>query len=189
MESLSARRQRAALALAALPVIFTGCAAGASASSDEDPLPAADLPALAGFAQELPELDTGELEGPAVLNFWATWCDPCRVELPELQRASEQRPDVRFLGIDEGFDADESVEFLDEVGVTYEQFVDVDGTLAFEMDIAQLPATVVIDADGEFIYRHLGDLSYDDIVAVLADIPLSESANTTDTVTHADTDS
>ena len=81
---------------------------------------------------------------------------------------------MRFLGIDEGFDADESVEFLDEVGVTYEQFVDVDGAFAVEMDIAQLPATVVIDADGEFIYRHLGDLSYDDIVAVLADIPLSE---------------
>ena len=78
---------------------------------------------------------------------------------------------MRFLGIDEGFDADESVEFLDEVGVTYEQFVDADGAFAVEMDIAELPATVVIDADGEVIYRHLGDLSYDDIVAVLADIP------------------
>ena len=91
-----------------------------------------------------------------MLNFWATWCPPCRTELPGFQRASDERPDIRFLGLDEGFVAEESVTFLDEVGVTYEQFVDEGGELAAELEITELPATVVLDADGAIAFRRAG---------------------------------
>jgi len=157
-------------ALAAVSITLAGCAAGtASGTAADSELPAVVLPALSGFAQQVGELDTSELEGPAVLNFWATWCPPCRTELPGFQQASDEHPDVRFLGVDEGFDADESVAFLDEVGVTYEQFVDRDGALAGELEITELPATVVLDADGAVAFRQTGPMSYGELREVLAD--------------------
>jgi thiol-disulfide isomerase/thioredoxin len=143
----------------------------AACSSDGgDSLPASVLPALDGFAQQSGELDTAELDGPAVLNLWATWCVPCRTELPEFQQASEEHPGVRFIGVDEGFVPADSVAFLGELGVTYDQFVDDDGAFADRLEISELPATVVIDDDGDVVLRHLGALAYDDLVATLADV-------------------
>ena len=111
-----------------------------------------------------------------MLNFWATWCPPCRTELPGFQRASDERPDIRFLGLDEGFVAEESVTFLDEVGVTYEQFVDDGGELAADLEITELPATVVLDADGAIAFRRAGPMSYRDLAAVLDDATSTPSA-------------
>jgi cytochrome c biogenesis protein CcmG, thiol:disulfide interchange protein DsbE len=139
-------------------------------SGDADALPAVVLPALPEFAQQEAELDTGDLVGPAVLNLWATWCVPCRTELPEFQRASEEHPDIRFVGVDEGFEPGESVAFLNELGVTYEQFVDTDGTFADALEITELPSTVIIDADGSVVLQHTGALSYDELVAAITDL-------------------
>jgi cytochrome c biogenesis protein CcmG/thiol:disulfide interchange protein DsbE len=136
-------------------------------------LPAVVLPATPDFPQATGELDTGELEGPAVLNFWATWCGPCRTELPEFQRASEEHPAVHFVGLDEGFEPGESVAFLDDLGVTYDQFIDTGGAFAAELEIAELPSTVIVDADGSVVLHHTGALSYDELVAALADIEFS----------------
>jgi cytochrome c biogenesis protein CcmG, thiol:disulfide interchange protein DsbE len=156
--------RRRSLPLLALAVTIAACG-----GDDGSSLPGVVLPAVDGFAQDAPELDTGELEGPAVLNFWATWCAPCRTELPDFQRASEQRPGVRFLGIDEGFEPGTSVEFLDELGVTYDQYVDAGGALAAKLEIAELPATIVLDAEGDVALRHLGPLNYDELIAALAE--------------------
>jgi thiol-disulfide isomerase/thioredoxin len=154
------------LGLAALAALVPAACAGESG----DALPAVELPALDGFAEQPGELDTGELDGPAVLNLWAAWCVPCRTELPEFQRASEEHPGVRFVGVDEGFVASDSVAFLGELGVTYDQFVDEGGAFADRLEISELPATVVIDDHGDVVLRHLGALTYDDLVATLADL-------------------
>jgi thiol-disulfide isomerase/thioredoxin len=171
MEPLTHRRaaRTATVAVVAIATALAGCAGTASGTSADSDLPDVVLPALPGFAQEASELAAAELEGPAVLNFWATWCPPCRTELPGFQRASDERPEIRFLGLDEGFVAEESVTFLDEVGVTYEQFVDEGGELAADLEITELPATVVLDADGAIAFRRVGPMSYRDLAAVLDD--------------------
>jgi cytochrome c biogenesis protein CcmG, thiol:disulfide interchange protein DsbE len=151
-----------------LPLVVLVAALSACNGNDAPALPALVLPALAGFPQDVTELDTGELDGPAVLNLWATWCVPCRTELPEFQRASAEHPNIRFVGIDEGFEPAESVAFLDDLGVTYDQFVDTDGTFAEELEVTELPSTVVVGADGDVLLHHTGALSYDDLVAALA---------------------
>jgi thiol-disulfide isomerase/thioredoxin len=141
--------------------------AGAACGGDGDQgLPAVTLPALAGDG----ELALATLTGPAVINLWATWCAPCTEELPDFQRASEAHPGVRFVGVDEtGFGDDaESAGFLDGLGVTYEQFVDPDGELAAAVEVTELPATLLVDADGEIAWRHQGQVSYDDLVGRLA---------------------
>ena len=152
---------RAALAAAAL--VVTACGGDA-----RDGLPDVTLPALAGDGA----LDVAAASGPGVINLWATWCAPCTEELPDFQRASEDLPDVRFIGVDEtGFREDgESVEFLADLGVTYEQFVDPDGAFMAEVEVTELPATLIIDAEGEIAWRHQGRVSYDELVERLADL-------------------
>jgi thiol-disulfide isomerase/thioredoxin len=166
VEPLTTRR--AVVALVALSTALTACD-----GDDSESLPDVVLTALPDFAQRTSELDVKQVDGPAVLNLWATWCVPCRTELPEFQRASGENPGVRFIGIDEGFEPGESVAFLDELGVSYEQFVDTDGAFAEELEVTELPATIVLDADGDVALRHVGPLGYDDLVAVLADVTLA----------------
>lgn len=141
-------------------------------SGDDDAagerLPDVTLPALAPGE---PELALATLDGPAVVNLWATWCVPCRRELPEFQAASEAHPDVRFVGVDIGEDADDAQEFLDELGVTFDQYADADGELSGELGVASLPVTIVIDADGTISERNIGPMSAADLDAAIAALP------------------
>lgn len=150
-----------------LPLV-AGIALVACGGSEARELPDLVVPALAGGDG----LDLGSLRGPAVLNLWATWCVPCTDELPDFQRASRDRYGVRFIGIDEtGFGEDgESIAFLDELGVTYEQYADADGTLAAELEVTELPATLIVDAAGDVAWLHQGQVSYDELVERLADV-------------------
>jgi thiol-disulfide isomerase/thioredoxin len=149
-----------------LAVVGLATASTACGGDDVRELPALAVPGLAGGD----ELDIGALTGPAVLNLWATWCVPCTEELPDFQRASEQFPDVRFIGIDAtgfGEDAD-SRSFLADLGVTYEQYVDTDGTFATEVEVTELPATLVLDGDGAVVFFEQGRVSLDELVTQLA---------------------
>ena len=81
---------------------------------------------LAPLSAGDPSLELADLRGPAVVNLWATWCAPCRRELPAFQEVSETRPDVRFVGIDIGEDAAKAQDFIDELGISFDQFVDAE---------------------------------------------------------------
>jgi cytochrome c biogenesis protein CcmG, thiol:disulfide interchange protein DsbE len=145
-----------------------GLLVSACADDGARELPAISIPALG----DGDVLDVGALGGPAVVNFWATWCQPCLRELPDFQRASEDFPDVRFVGVDAtGFgETTESVDFLADLGVTYEQYVDTDGELSAELDITEMPATVVVDGEGEVSWFRQGQVSYDQLAERLAEL-------------------
>lgn len=147
---------RAAAALIAAIVTVAACG-----SDDHHGLPDVSLAALDGDGA----LAVAGVDGPAVINLWAVWCVPCTEELPDFQRASEEFAGVRFVGIDEtGFgEHEESAEFLAELGVTYEQYVDDDGVLAAEVEVTELPATLIVDADGDIAWRHQGQVTYDEL--------------------------
>ncbi len=95
-------------------------------------------------------LTLSDLRGqPVVLNFWATWCPPCRAEMPDLQAASRQfNGRVVFLGIDQGESAAEVSRFRDEYGITYPLLVDADSRVNDEYGIRALPTTIFVDAEG-----------------------------------------
>lgn len=106
-----------------------------------------------------------EFRGKGVLlNFFASWCEPCRDELPLLQRAHE-RGRVAVIGVLFRDSAGAARSFLREVGVTFPT-VDDDGGIAsaYRVDFKPgLPMTYAIDADGTLVARHVGQLRSRDV--------------------------
>ena len=100
-----------------------------------------------------------ELEGrPYVLNFWATWCGPCRKELPEMQRLAEEfeSQGVVVILINDGETVDQAREYLREYGLTLPCIVDQSSRLARRYRVRALPTTVMVGADGETAARMEG---------------------------------
>ena len=163
--------RRRALALVAL-VTLTACGSGddgggaATASGAEagDVLPAVEIvPLTDGDAISLDEID-----GPAVVNLWATWCAPCRREIPDFEAVHRARRDeVRFVGINVGEDASPAAAFIDEVGATYDQFRDPEGFVVTELRTTAMPVTLVIDAAGVVTTRNLGPMDESDLNDVI----------------------
>jgi thiol-disulfide isomerase/thioredoxin len=104
---------------------------------------------------------------PTLINLWATWCAPCRRELPAFQEASAAHPDVSFIGVDIAEDPAEARAFLDRLGVTFPQYADEDGELSDAIGVASLPVTLLVDGAGE-LTTHLGPMSEEELAASLA---------------------
>ncbi len=106
---------------------------------------------------------------PLLVNFWATWCEPCRRELPDLQALADRRDDVRVVGVDIGEDAGPALAFLDELGVSFDQYADPRGELTAALEVVGLPATFVTDGSGRITWEHLGELDIPDLEAVVSE--------------------
>lgn len=145
---------------AAVPSGVADCAsltADGQVVGGEDALPALELPCLAGG----PEVSMDDLGSrPVLVNLWASWCGPCREEMPMLQAAYERSgSQVGFLGVITQDTASASTSFLGDFGVTYAQVVDEDGALLKELGAPGLPVTLAVDADGRIIDRQIGQVS------------------------------
>lgn len=89
-----------------------------------------------------------------VVNFWATWCEPCRREMPALQRVAESEPDVVVLEVNLMESGDTARSFLDSLGLDRLQPVlDSDGATTRRYGVLSIPSTFFIDKDG--VIRHL----------------------------------
>jgi cytochrome c biogenesis protein CcmG/thiol:disulfide interchange protein DsbE len=129
-------------------LVLTGCSSEATGRAAA---PRA-LPhvSLAAFGSGAP-LDLATLKGPVVLNLWASWCGPCRKELPHYQAfAQKYAGKVRVLGVDfQDTRADKARTLVDQVGVRYPLFADPDGKLRARA----LPELILVDAKGKVAYR------------------------------------
>lgn len=156
--------------LAMLVAIFAGACGGSDDAGDR--LPGIELETLRG--RQAFRLD--DLEGPAVVNLWATWCAPCRRELPEFEAVHRSLAgEVAFVGVNIGDDGDDAAAYLDDLGITYDQYLDFDSELTAALETATLPMTLIIDADERIALRHLGPLDQDELVT---QIELARAAST-----------
>ncbi len=109
-----------------------------------------------------------------VLNFWATWCAPCRREMPSLERLQTAMPEIAVVPVATGRNAVEGIErFFDEAGVkTLPILRDPQSELAHAMGIMGLPVTVILNPDGQEVARLIGDAEWDSAsaLAVLAEL-------------------
>lgn len=123
----------------------------------------------------LPNLDGnevrfGDLKGKVVLvNFWATWCPPCRAEIPSMERAWAQLKDrnVVMLAVHVGGKPDTIWEFLAEFNVTFPVLIDKASTVSKAWQTIGLPTTYVADTEGRKALRAIGGREWDhpDLIA------------------------
>jgi len=126
-------------------------------------------------------LSSDELAGsPTVINFWASWCGPCREETPLLQSRWERYRDrgVRFVGVVVRDTRESALDFVAELGMTYDVVWDPDQTLARDLGLVGsfgLPQTFFIGPDGELVGRAHGDtIANEGRTAVLGAISAAE---------------
>lgn len=84
---------------------------------------------------------------PIVLNLWASWCFPCRTEMPEFSALAEQHPDVAFVGVAVDDSRVPAEEFADEIRVSYPLGIDHNGDVAGAYPFIGLPTTYLISSD------------------------------------------
>ena len=99
---------------------------------------------------------------PTVVNFFASWCVPCRQEMPALQTVSTRlQGKVAFLGVDHQDDRDGALKLLADTGVQYPTGYDPDGKVATSYGLFGMPTTLFVSADGRLLEKHTGQLTAD----------------------------
>ncbi len=164
-----------------LALLLAGCAVAAPPALEPYPTSIATFPVIPTVTPgplpdvTLPTLDgaEGSLEEwrgtPVLLNFWATWCYPCRTEMPALATVHQQG-EVVVVGVNLRESAAEAQGFVSEFGIPFPILLDKAGTLSDQLGVIGLPTTFFINREGQIVGSHIGPLSaemLDEIVAAL----------------------
>lgn len=172
------------LAAAALALALTACTNGGNGTGNDDPLPIVGIdpcPAPQDLlseaerppsGQRLPDVTLpclghpGEVEMraigtvPTVVNLWASWCFPCRTEMPEFQKVHVALGDrVRFLGVDTKDFERPARSAIQNAAISYANVFDKDEKVGRAINARSYPATVLVGADGLIKNVHIGELT------------------------------
>jgi len=101
---------------------------------------------------------------PVLINFWATWCPPCREELPALNRAwaALKADGVAMLAVNVGEEKAAIKRFLQDYPIDFTVLYDLPGDSMAQWQLQNLPSTLILDRDGEIAYRVVGEKAWDD---------------------------
>ena len=154
------------LLLSILIAIFSSLSMAQQAGKGLTPLP--DRPPAPDFV--LMDMDGNQhqlsnyLGRVVIVNFWATWCPPCRAEMPSMQRAWEQleKEGILMLGIDVGEDEDTIFQFTANYPVAFPLLMDQDSKVINQWPVRGVPTTFVVDPKGRIAYRAIGGREWDD---------------------------
>ncbi len=178
MKSLIKHTRKSRLVALVVIVAFTvaACSSGgapASSSTGDSghggggDLPSQEFTLSDGTTTTIPDLVAGK---PLVVNFFASWCPPCRAEMPDFQATYEQVKDqVDFVGIDLQDSEQAGAELIELTGVTYPWGLDPTGTLYAAFGGFAMPTTVYISLDGQIVGQDNGPISKDQLQNQIAE--------------------
>jgi cytochrome c biogenesis protein CcmG, thiol:disulfide interchange protein DsbE len=156
-------RSAALLLTIVATVLLAGCGGGGlgggaavtvAAPGDREPAPALEVAALDGGAP----VTLADRDRPVVLNFWASWCEPCTREMPALVEFHNLRPELDVVGVAVNDRPADSRRFAEEIGIPFALGTDPSGDVAGRFGVQGLPVTLVIDARGRIAATHPGEI-------------------------------
>lgn len=137
----------------------------------------AAAPRFSGTLLDGAAFDSSSLAGDvAVLNFWGSWCPPCRVETPQFQEVYQEVADsgVQFLGLDvKETDKQFATAFVASKGITFPSLYDPKGEVALAFrnyPATAVPSTIVLDREGRVAAVYTSEVQQDDLRAVLRSV-------------------
>jgi peroxiredoxin len=185
---------RRSLVLLLAAVALTGCASGQGTAVDVnnggefrfvagttagEVIPVAErasAPEFTGTLLDGAAFSSTDLAGDvAVLNFWGSWCAPCRVETPEFQEVYTEVADsgVQFLGLNVKDQEQFAQAFVDSKGITFPSLFDPKGEVALafrDYPASAIPSTIVLDRESRVAAVYTGEVRQDDLRTVLAEL-------------------
>ncbi len=119
-------------------------------------------------------IQLSELRGKVVIIiFWATWCGPCRVEMPAFQSRYESfSKELVVLAINEQDTLEDIREFMEELGLSFYALIDVDGSAHRDYVVRGFPTTFLVDAEGILQIQHIGVMTENQLDDYLAEVGL-----------------
>ena len=163
-------------------LLVTAVIGAACSSTDDEPAPGDPGGGGASAAEIAPIFSVETTDGeefslsdhlasdgrPVFLNLWASWCFPCREEMPAIDAASKAHPEVAFIGVAVQDTLDDATAFADEIGVSYVLGFDGDGGVEDAYAPLGLPASYLISADGVIVERIFGKVTEEDLAEKFA---------------------
>ena len=126
-------------------------------------------PAFTLYNLDGQQVTIGKENKITVLNFWATWCPPCRAEFPELDRfVKKNRDKILFYSIDLQEDSSKVKEFFKNGQYSFSALLDKDGAMAKQFRITAIPTTIILDDKGIIRYRKTGGITQDELENIIA---------------------
>jgi peroxiredoxin len=118
---------------------------------------------------------TGLREKPAIINFWATWCEPCELEMPMLQdRYERYSKEFDILAINFAEPITEVQSYVERLGLTFDILLDETAAVQELYQVHGYPTTYIIDPQGKILVKHIGELTESQLDRYLAKVGVEE---------------
>ncbi|MFB6311833.1 MAG: TlpA family protein disulfide reductase [Salinirussus sp.] len=141
---------------------LAGCLGGGSAAAGTITLPAVDAPGSPGG--EVPVRPEGE---PALLDFFATWCAPCKPQMESLGQVHDMNPDFHMISITQESDRQAIKSFWADYEGRWPVAIDADLIATEKWGVQSIPTLIVVDPSGDEVWRHVGLASRDAIASAV----------------------
>lgn len=172
------KRAVVVIALAVALLTVSGCGRAPVAEVGVTRIASSDreaMPLIAGTTVDGQPLSLADDRGRViVLNNWASWCAPCREEIPVLVQAAQEHGDaVAFVGLNVSDEPKAARDFAAQTGMSYPSIVDADGALLASIPgvpAKALPSTVVVDSQGRIAARVIGKVDATELNSILDDL-------------------
>ncbi|MBE0409966.1 MAG: redoxin domain-containing protein [Anaerolineales bacterium] len=167
-------------------LIFIVIGVGQNSSDSDSILAGRNVPNAFGIGSPAVNFELEDLEGNIIslkdfrdkavlINFWATWCGPCRFEMPAIQsRFDQYEDDLDVIAINFDEPARVVQQFIDELGLTFTVLLDPGGTVQREYRVRAYPTTYFLDKEGVVKFLHIGYMSESQIDQYLNQIGIGE---------------